>query len=106
MLVSLLLPKIDLEKEDKYGPRLTTSEARFFHIKGNTMTLKTDFETIRDNLIAELTAESANPRPDYSIDGRAVSWNDYRQSLLDQILELQKQINILAPYKISVRNES
>ena len=67
------------------------------------MTLVTDLTTIRDNLIAELTTESASPRPNYSIDGRSVSWNDYRISLLEQIKDLTEQINDLSPYIIRTR---
>lgn len=44
--------------------------------------------TSRDNLAAALAAESANPRETYSVDGRSYSWNEYRQSLVTQIDEL------------------
>ncbi len=48
--------------------------------------------TSRDNLATELATESANPRPDYSVDGRSFPWSAYRRMLKEDIDDLQKQI--------------
>ena len=56
------------------------------------MTFLADLTTARDNLAAELATESANPRPDYSVSGRSVSWSQFRKSLVAEIAELNLQI--------------
>ena len=66
-----------------------------------------DLITLRDNLVSTLITESANPKPSYSISGhggRSFSWNEYRQSLLDQIKDLEVLISDLSPYIISTRH--
>lgn len=56
------------------------------------MTLLADLTTARDNLASELATESANPRPDYSVAGRSISWSTYREGLISQIKDLTQQI--------------
>ena len=58
------------------------------------MTFLTDLTTARDALTSELATESANPRPDYSVAGRSVSWSAYRGGLVAQIKDLTQQILI------------
>ena len=48
--------------------------------------------TSRDQLAETLAAESANPRPNYKVEGREFTWNDYRTSLVRQIAALNKMI--------------
>jgi hypothetical protein len=56
------------------------------------MAYPADLITIRDNLSAILLAESANPRPNYTADGRSYAWCDYRDHLIENILKLNDQI--------------
>ncbi|HUS95356.1 MAG TPA: hypothetical protein VMX97_01305 [Hyphomicrobiaceae bacterium] len=56
------------------------------------MTFLADLITARDGLTAKLAADSANPRPDYSVAGRSVSWSAYRADLIAQIRDLTQQI--------------
>ncbi len=56
------------------------------------MTYLTDLTTSRDALLTKLATESANPRPNYSVDGRSFTWDDYRSSLINQIEQLNKMI--------------
>lgn len=60
-----------------------------------------NLQTIRTNLIAALLTESASPKPNYSIDGQSMSWNDYRISLLSQIRTLDELIGAEDPFEIS-----
>ncbi len=58
------------------------------------MTYLNHLTTSRNNLATELvrvTAE-AELKPNYSIDGRSISWNDYRVSLSRQMKELDQMI--------------
>ena len=81
------------------------------------MTLVQELQTIQNNLIASLgdvitlyNSVVADPKPNYTIDGRSISWSDYRKSLMDdiaelnkQIADLTKQISALSPYVISTK---
>lgn len=46
----------------------------------------------RDNLSAQLAAITANPKPNYSVDGESYSWMEYQRFLNDQIAGLTDQI--------------
>ena len=52
------------------------------------MTYLDDLTTARDNLAARIKDLTAQPKPNYSIDGQTVSWGDY----LRQLLASQKEI--------------
>ncbi len=60
---------------------------------------------IRDNYMADLyldaipDATGKRTQPDYSLDGRSVSRNAWRQHLTDEIAALNKQITMLQPYQ-------
>jgi len=47
---------------------------------------------MRDNYAAILAAESADPQPSYAVDGRHWSWNEWRDSLMKQIDDLNTLI--------------
>jgi hypothetical protein len=54
--------------------------------------------TRRSNVIAELAAIDASAnggKPSYSIDGQQVDHVAYRQSLYDELRELNRQISVL-----------
>jgi len=63
----------------------------------------TTLETARTNLIASLAADSVNPKPNYSIGNRSVSWDSWRDHLLDEIEKLTDLIIRLNPYEIVTR---
>lgn len=48
--------------------------------------------TIRNNYAASLAAESAAPKPSYTIDGQSVNWDTYRASLLAAIMQLEERM--------------
>ena len=39
-------------------------------------------------------------QPDYSLDGRTVNRNAWRQGLMERIEQIQQQINSLKPYQL------
>jgi len=51
-------------------------------------TRKQNIATALDNIAARIADLTANPRPNYSIDGRSYSW----QSLLDSLLAAQEKL--------------
>ena len=58
------------------------------------MTYIDDLTTARDNLAARIKDLTAQPKPNYSIDGQTVSWGDYLRQLLalDGLAELVKVV--------------
>jgi len=50
----------------------------------------TNIQAAISAIYAELAAGPL--RPDYNIDGQAVSWNQYRESLLSQVTQLRQQL--------------
>jgi hypothetical protein len=58
-----------------------------------------DLITARNNFAAKLAAESANPKPTYSIDGQSVSWTEYYKFLSEQVDRLNEQINNGEPFE-------
>ena len=59
--------------------------------------------TIKSNYLAELAAESANPKPSYLIDGQSVQWTAYRNSLLQKVAEIDKMIAATTPFEVASR---
>ena len=53
--------------------------------------------TIRDNYIAALLADSANPQPSYSWEGVSVSRTEWRQQQLLNVTECNKVAETLNP---------
>jgi hypothetical protein len=51
-------------------------------------------QTAQANLLAQLASITANPKPNYSLDGQSVSWMEYQKFLLDMQQELNRQIQI------------
>ncbi len=58
------------------------------------MSYLSDLTTSRDALLSELATLSASEdrKPDYTIDGRSISWTRYRASLIQEIKELNQMI--------------
>lgn len=59
-----------------------------------------NLQTQRDNLMAKLLADSANPQPDYSVGGQSVQRQAWREGLLRQIGEINKMLARLQPTEI------
>ena len=51
----------------------------------------------RDNLQQALLTDSLNPAPSYSVGGQSVNRESWRESLLKQIMELNKLASMVQP---------
>ena len=65
------------------------------------MTTEESLEAIRDGYLAALVADAANPRPSYELNGKRVSWTEWRQALLQQMAAEMALIASAAPYVIT-----
>lgn len=54
----------------------------------------------------QLALDSANPQPSYTLDGKSVSRNEWREGLQRMINELQKTVNGLNPYCVVSRKQA
>lgn len=65
----------------------------------------TDLENLltrRSAILAELAAGPS--KPNYTVDGQSVAWNEYRRSLLDELTMLNAQIAVAeGPWEIETR---
>lgn len=60
-----------------------------------------NLETARNNVAAALAEITANPKPDYSVDGESYSWASYFQMLTTQLEALNKQLAAASgPYEV------
>jgi len=57
----------------------------------------------RDQIAVNLAAETASPKPSYSIDGEAVDWVTWAKSQQDRIEQLNRTINAMRPYVVTTR---
>lgn len=62
--------------------------------------------TIRDNLLARIQEVTANPKPNYSIDGQTVQWQSYLDSLFAKLESVNGQINAAEPFEEVTRGIS
>ena len=67
------------------------------------MSQAADVRTIRDQIIANVKAESASPKPSYSIDGESVDWTTWAKAQQDRIEQLNRMINAVDPYFLATR---
>jgi hypothetical protein len=70
------------------------------------MSEATTLTTIKSNILAQLEDLSANPKPNYSIDGQQVSWQSHFDSLMMSLDRINAQINASDPYEIVSRGTS
>jgi predicted RND superfamily exporter protein len=56
-------------------------------------------ERIRTNILNRIEEITANPKPNYSIDGQSVSWQSYLESLMQQLERINEQINSETPFE-------
>lgn len=59
--------------------------------------------TARDNIAANLAAITADPKPNYSIDGQSVSWQGLFDSYMAQLAQLDAQINAADSFELRSR---
>jgi hypothetical protein len=52
----------------------------------------TNITAARDRLAEKLATESLNPRPNYSVGGRTVSWDTYSNSLVNKLEKLNQMV--------------
>lgn len=64
-------------------------------------TYEQNLVTARDNLAAALASATANPCPNYSIDGQTVSFADYIDSLNRQIDTINAKIAAGTPFEFT-----
>jgi hypothetical protein len=55
--------------------------------------------TGRDDLIAALIADAANPKLDYNIDGQAVNRSSWRRNLVEQVKLFNEMIIMFQPFE-------
>lgn len=59
--------------------------------------------TARSNLTAALAEITANPKPNYNIDGQMIAWGDYLKQLMDGIKAIDEQLAGSEPFEIVTR---
>lgn len=59
--------------------------------------------TARDNVATNLAAITADPKPNYSVDGQSVSWQSLFDSYMAQLERLDAQINGADPFEVRSR---
>ncbi len=59
--------------------------------------------TTRDQIAANLAAESASPKPSYSIDGESVDWTTWARVQQERIVQLNQTIQAMSPYVLVTR---
>ena len=64
------------------------------------MAMIDDLNTAKQQLLDRIIEITAEPKPNYSIDGQNISWASYLQTLLDGINKLDIEINALEPFEI------
>lgn len=67
------------------------------------MSVASDLSTAIAGYAAALAADSVSPQPSYTLDGKSVSRNEWREGLQRMIVELQKTVNALSPYIVSTK---
>lgn len=59
-----------------------------------------DLQTAINQIAAQIKDITANPKPDYSVNGQQVSWASYLQMLTEQIVKLQQaQQSLAGPFQ-------
>ena len=61
---------------------------------------------IKSQLLARIQEATANPKPNYSIDGQWINWQSYMDSLWLQLEKVNEQINASTPFEAINRGTS
>jgi hypothetical protein len=68
------------------------------------MSVLSDLQEAEANFAAKIKEISANPKPNYSVDGQSVSWAEFLKTLNDALMETRKAIRSLeGPMQKSMR---
>ena len=71
------------------------------------LTLTENLRTVRDQVVANLVAETASPKPSYTLSdsngSRSVSWTEWEEAQTRMIATLNKLINQLNPYIVTTK---
>ena len=59
-----------------------------------------DLVTTRDQVAANLAEITANPKPNYSIDGQSVSWQSLFDSYISQLEQLNRHLAAAEPFEV------
>lgn len=54
---------------------------------------------IKNNLLARIEQVTAQPKPNYNIDGQQISWQSYLDSLMANLERINAQINASEPFE-------
>lgn len=68
-----------------------------------TASYEQNLVTIRDNIAASLASISANPKPNYSVDGQTVSHADFFAMLMNQLKAANAAISAGTPFEIETQ---
>lgn len=63
------------------------------------MALVDDLKTARESIVTKIKEISANPKPNYSIDGQSVQHGDFLRTLMESLTQLNEQIIALEVYQ-------
>ncbi len=66
-------------------------------------TVSENLETTIAGYATALAADSDSPQPSYTLDGKSVSRNEWREGLQRLIDALQKTVNRMTPYVVSTK---
>jgi hypothetical protein len=59
-----------------------------------------NIETIKTNTLARIAEMSANPQPNYSVDGQTVSWGDLMAQLQKTVEWCNQQASAETPFEV------
>jgi len=63
----------------------------------------TSIATIKAQMLAIIAEITANPKPNYSIDGQSISWSDYLGQLQRSVEWCNQQLAVDEPFEIVSR---
>lgn len=63
-----------------------------------------DLQTAIAGIESALATDAANPQPSYSLNGKSVSRNEWRTSLIEALEGLKRQVNQYQPYIVRTRH--
>jgi hypothetical protein len=63
------------------------------------MSEATTLAAIKTNLLARIEEVTAQPKPNYNVDGQQISWQSYLDSLMLNLDRINAQINASEPYE-------
>ena len=62
-----------------------------------------DLQTAINGIESLIAAESANPKPTYTLDGKTVNWTEWYKMMTETLESLKRQVQAYQPYIIRTR---